>query len=297
MNETQDTAVPMESGANSIGEDLRQARESLGLSIDEAAQAIKLSTRQIRQMETGDFAGLGSLPFARGFVRNYARHLKLDENAILDRLHAHLTPTELHAPINDGVAMPRTDGRRPLPWLMAVSPLLLVAVVGTVFYFGGFSLQSLKASWSKPTPSTEVKVASTESKSEKPVILPVKQETPAPQAPATQVKPESTPPVAVAPVPTTPEAPAAVPAPPPVDPSVHRVTLNFKEEAWLDIKDGNGKQLEAHLQRAGSSRSFEGKPPFAMVVGNADKVELRYDDQDVDLRPYTRVNVARLKVE
>lgn len=303
MNDTPDTEISSESGSNTIGSDLRQARESAGLSVEEVAQAIKLNPRQIRLMEDGDFASLGSLPFARGFVRNYARHLKLNENLILERLHAHLTPTELHAPINDGVAMPRADVRRPLPWLMAVSPLILVAVVAAVFYFGGISLQSIKASWNKPAPVAEA--SQTPAKAETPVLLPVKQELPA-AAPAPAKAEPATPADAAAATPPAPPAlpqaaaPAATPAaasPAPADPAIHRISLTFKEEAWLDIKDATGRQLEAHLQRAGSSRSFEGKPPFAMVVGNADKVELRYDDQEVDLRPYTRVNVARLKVE
>jgi cytoskeleton protein RodZ len=40
-----------------------------------------------------------------------------------------------------------------------------------------------------------------------------------------------------------------------------------------------------------------GKPPFQIVIGNAAKVELRYDDRQIDLKPYTRAEVARLTLE
>jgi cytoskeleton protein RodZ len=40
-----------------------------------------------------------------------------------------------------------------------------------------------------------------------------------------------------------------------------------------------------------------GKPPFVLVIGNAPAVQLQYDDRQIDLRPYTKVDVARLNLE
>ena len=38
-------------------------------------------------------------------------------------------------------------------------------------------------------------------------------------------------------------------------------------------------------------------PPFDVVIGNAANVRLKYNDAPVDLRPYFKVDVARLTLE
>ncbi|MGH8681156.1 MAG: DUF4115 domain-containing protein [Burkholderiales bacterium] len=37
--------------------------------------------------------------------------------------------------------------------------------------------------------------------------------------------------------------------------------------------------------------------PFSLVIGNAAGVKLRYNDAEVDLTPYTRIDVARLTLK
>ena len=42
---------------------------------------------------------------------------------------------------------------------------------------------------------------------------------------------------------------------------------------------------------------MKGMPPLQLVVGNASGVQVTYNDQPVDLAPYTKVDVARLTLE
>ena len=51
------------------------------------------------------------------------------------------------------------------------------------------------------------------------------------------------------------------------------------------------------MNAKGTTQVIEGHPPFQLVVGNASNVRLQYDEQAVDLRPHTRVEVARLTLE
>ena len=44
-------------------------------------------------------------------------------------------------------------------------------------------------------------------------------------------------------------------------------------------------------------RDREGQGPFELVVGNAASVEFKLDDRSIDLKPYTNVSVARLRLE
>lgn len=78
--------------------------------------------------------------------------------------------------------------------------------------------------------------------------------------------------------------------------AAHRVRLEFLEEAWVEIRDADGKRLHAQLNAAGSEVSVEGKAPLSFVIGNAQFVRLSVDGRDFDLTPHTKVAVARFKL-
>ena len=74
----------------SIGDQLRQARETQGLSVAEVVDQTKLMTYQIHALETGDWGAFAAPAYMRGFVRNYAALLKLDVEEIMKGLEAEL---------------------------------------------------------------------------------------------------------------------------------------------------------------------------------------------------------------
>ena len=66
-----------------IGERLEEARKKKGLSLREAAEAIKIRGEYLQQLESNKFdLGLSEL-YVRGFLRAYARHLDLPADKIL----------------------------------------------------------------------------------------------------------------------------------------------------------------------------------------------------------------------
>ena len=90
-----------------------------------------------------------------------------------------------------------------------------------------------------------------------------------------------------------PTAPAAAPG----TNALKRIELEFDGLSWVEIKQGNGKILLSQLNPAGTRELIEGMPPFEVVIGNAANVRLKYNDATVDLRPYFKVDVARLTLE
>ena len=77
--------------ASGIGRSLRQAREARSLTVGDVAQALKLTLRQVEALEQECFERLPGPAFARGFLRNYARFLRLDPEPLIadfDALHA-----------------------------------------------------------------------------------------------------------------------------------------------------------------------------------------------------------------
>src|SRR5512140_565423 len=69
-----------------VGMTLREARERVGMSVDDVAERIKFSPKQVEALESNDFSHLPQTTFLRGFVRSYARVLQLDEVALLAAL-------------------------------------------------------------------------------------------------------------------------------------------------------------------------------------------------------------------
>ena len=65
------------------------------------------------------------------------------------------------------------------------------------------------------------------------------------------------------------------------------------EEAWLEVTDGNGRQLVSSLNQAGSERVVQGRGPLTVVIGNASHVRVELNGREFDLKPHTRVEVAR----
>lgn len=65
------------------GEILKKAREQKGLSINEIALSLKISSKILRSIEDGDTSQLPAKTFLRGFVQSYASYLRLDVNEVL----------------------------------------------------------------------------------------------------------------------------------------------------------------------------------------------------------------------
>ena len=75
------------------------------------------------------------------------------------------------------------------------------------------------------------------------------------------------------------------------------MVLSFEEDAWVEVRDGEGKVVFSQLNTAGSNRVVEGQGPLTFVVGNAHHVRLKVDDKPFDLKPHIGVTVARFSVQ
>src|SRR5512138_102400 len=82
---------PAQPAVLNVGMMLREARERMGLSVQDVAERIKFAPKQVEALEANDFAHLPEAAFLRGFVRSYARMLQLDEAALIAALPAELT--------------------------------------------------------------------------------------------------------------------------------------------------------------------------------------------------------------
>jgi cytoskeleton protein RodZ len=101
-----------------------------------------------------------------------------------------------------------------------------------------------------------------------------------------------------APAPIASEPPVVLPVPPPLaSQGEGRIRLEFDSDSWVEIKEKDGRTLMSQLNPAGARRVVVGRPPLSVVIGNAAAVRLTYNDAPVDLKPYVKIEVARLTLE
>lgn len=321
-NEAVSDAAPVGSDENrpdpsaDVGGKLRAAREAKRLSIEDAAFALKLSPRQVADIEANEWSGLPK-SVIRGFVRNYARHLGLDPAQLMDGLEHMPLPQrpELRVDVGTPVSMPR-EGRAdrrdyfriisgliilllalaaylllpPETWRSVVERIKAVVVTDSTPVPAGADMPAGDVA-AEPVPVAPVPVAPAVPAEPAPVPAPV----PAPASiPATPVLPTpqesmpTVPPVPVASAVVTPVAPAGGDA----------LYFSFSQPSWVEVRDRSGEIVFSQLNQAGSQREVTGQPPFALVIGNASRVTLQFRGKPVDLMAIrSKGDVARLTLE
>jgi cytoskeleton protein RodZ len=275
---------------------LRGAREAAGLTVAAVAQQLKLAPRQVTALEDGDFAKLPGRTFIRGFMRNYARLLRLDPDEVLAALpdaaapdaneHPSLAPTP--RPMGE---LPADANVRPSPARWAI-PLALVAVV------------TVAAVYEMARPPAE---PSRPSAIEKPAPAPVT------IAPAVESMPAATPGSATTVLPNPLAAPddtksgmapdsasagpddgkTPVAGATPADAASAPIVLTFQGRSWAEVRDATGTPVLSVTGNAGDVHAVGGRPPFDVVLGSAAAVSVTWLGRSFDTVPFTKQNVAK----
>jgi cytoskeleton protein RodZ len=299
-----------EAVATGVGAELAQARETQGLALVDIAQQLKFSPRQLEALEQERFGALPGPTIARGMLRNYARLLKLDADALLARLGDRLdAPDSGKLAARFSQPVPFSDNARRSTLVYAGVSILILGAVGTVAYewhqesnakrqlaFVAAAKAPLEPVRAAPAPAPSPSAPEADPP-------PSALEADAPSSAPKAALPPSAPKTAASTAKTSEKiveaAPAVearvVPAKPPAA-GVHRIVVRCEQECWIEVKDGLERQLVSSLNPAGTERVLRGQPPFELVIGNAQHVRVTYNDRPIDLQPHTRVEVARFKL-
>jgi cytoskeleton protein RodZ len=291
-----------------LGQELAAERERQGLSRAEVAQRLHMSQWQIEALESGDYARLPKGTFLRGFLRNYAKILGLDGEAMLARLAE--TAPKGPAP---GIVVPSQNIRFDPIGDRLANPYVKAGGLAVVFIALGFAVMYW---WLFIRPAPPAVARKDAPAPQNIAAAPVPAPDPVAPAPARIEPAPPEPPQAVAPrfEPSKAEPPKAEPpkAEPPkaaatVRESIKPVAaqkaadrtlkLRFKGESWVEVRDRSGKVLLSKLNPPGTEAEVSGRPPFNVVIGNAPLVQVLYEDREFPLEPHTRVAVARFTVE
>lgn len=258
----------------SVGAQLRQARANRQLSVTDVAQHLKLSALQIDYIENDDFSVLG-LVFSRGFVRQYARYVGLDADALVAAM-ANNSQHKTESISVHSEQIPLSQGLSKYWFILVITAISIVigVPIGIYYWLSSDTVTIDNAA------AANYKVASSSIKT---------------LAPPTPLNIEPLVDNAIKPK-TSPATPINAPTTE-RDISMGRLLFKFDSDSWVEIRDANKHMILSHLYRAGESAEISGTPPLSLIIGNAAKVSLRYNDQAFDLKPYTGVTTARVTLK
>ena len=73
-----------------IGEKLKETRESMGITIDEAAADLKIRASQVESIEDGDKDAFKDIFYLKMFIKNYSKYLGLDYDQMVEEFNEYL---------------------------------------------------------------------------------------------------------------------------------------------------------------------------------------------------------------
>jgi cytoskeleton protein RodZ len=299
------------------GATLASQREAMGWTVEQVAEQLKLAVRQVVAIEAGDYAALPSPAVTRGFVRAYAKILRLDPAPLVA-----MVPMDNPLPEETSGAAMRgnrpasrptsfshsrypTHGKRsslPLAWIAGV--VVVAAAAGAAWHFGLVSLPG-----SHPAANGDA-------------VLTAPAETASVTAPAADTVQNPTVPLISVPGPadagaatgaaTTPAAAAAATAPAtaagttpaattpaatPAAAGANTLVLNVREDSWIEVKPQGGKALISRLVRAGSTETIDLPGTATLVVGNPGAVSATLGGAAVALPPVPGKTISRVTLK
>lgn len=155
----------------SIGEVLRDARESRGWDLSEVQRMIRIQVKYLQALEYNDFDAIPDKTYTRSFLQRYAEILELDTAVILDAYDSKSLVVYYDAgeePNFESASRRNIKGKKakksylPLVYLLLAAILILVFVV----YIVSERIQNQAV----PTPSTSYSVVSSSDSATKPSV-------------------------------------------------------------------------------------------------------------------------------
>jgi len=233
------------------GELLRKRREELGVSIEDASEALKISSEYLSAIEHDNFDRLPVAVYTIGYIRCYAKYLDFDAESVIAAFASHLSSP---AP---STIIPVFSSRRKIPgYFYALLILLTVFLIFTVYTYTGKNLIP-SGTGEKVSSLTEEKkvvsappVAAKNTRAEKPAELRPEENKPDEALPAAFNNKE------------------------------HHLGIVASDKTWIRITFDNGKSEEMILS-PGTSKNLEFAGSILLRIGNAGGVALKIDDKDL----------------
>ena len=306
------------------GHRLRRLREEAELELSRVAVLLHLSEEKLIALEADDYASLPGPVFIQGYLRNYARLLRVPVESVLDAYHAaspeskripELKITQISHEVGSSHALVRL-----VTWGLVIGIILLLVV-----WWRGHLQWPMQISGSADEENTsqavseENEIQETDAEQKFPVVevgengvVTLSVPPPVREADTTVAPTDAASVQALAGVtasdagavadsgsadsaPVSAVASAVPAAPAAVVPG--QVVLEFGGTSWTKVVDGNGTVLTERSMSAGTRFQLEGNPPYRLTIGNATAVKILIGGRDYDFSHNIRGNVARFTLD
>ncbi|EDM58920.1 TPA: cytoskeleton protein RodZ [Vibrio parahaemolyticus] len=311
MTEHENTnEVPLSIEAGTL---LKNKRESLGMTQKQVADRLRLRVSVIEDIENNRFESLQVATFTRGYLRSYAKFVGLDEKVVLVALEqtADVKPKEQEIEMQSFSR--KTKHEKHNSRIMLLTWVIAIVIIGisAAWWWQNQQENSLaqvvaEANVETSQPSAD-EIADIDLMTEEELIASTPAELAASNNTASEssinaaqtdeVVPaeteESTTEATQEPVALIEAAEEVQEASPVVPEGMTLLTMKFKADCWIQVKDTNGKTLVSGTQKPGQDVELTGKAPFKVILGAPEGVTMTFASEPVDLSGYTSGKVAR----
>ncbi len=130
-----------------IGQQLKSARENMGVSIEEVAEDLKVKPTQVENIEAGNSNAFDDVFNLKYFIRDYAKYLGLNKEDLVDEFNEFLFDYTSRLSLDDikaatknkkehGIKSPYTAKKRSkFPWIAVVVYGFIIILISAIVYF------------------------------------------------------------------------------------------------------------------------------------------------------------------
>ena len=111
----------------SVGEQLRAAREAAGITLDDIAAQTRIPTRHLVSIEASEWDKLPAPTYTMGFAKSYATAVGLDRTAIADQLRIEIGG--MRAAVTQPEVFESADPARVMPRWLVIAAVAAVALI------------------------------------------------------------------------------------------------------------------------------------------------------------------------
>lgn len=319
------------------GERLQAARIQQGLSLDDVADRMHLSLSILKAIEDNNFEEITAPIFVKGYLRAYARIVSLNEDEMILQYLDYYSEEDPPINSTSNILPELSVGDARIKWTTYLVILVIGVLLVAWWWNREQNSEppiSLDSQSTEQRSLTDADVIDSEieavsedatatiaadgvesSQVEPAAMEPAETAEPAAIEPAEADQSVAIEPAEISEPPV--QEPVAVEAETlesdggslettpavPVEPvrlapsGSDRLNITVTADTWTDVKDTNNYQLVYDLLRAGESVELLGEAPFTVFLGNGNGVEIRFNDEAIDVSRRIRDdNTARLKI-
>ena len=299
------------------GRTLAAQREAMGWTVEQVADQLKLAVRQVVALEQGDYANLPGPAVVRGFVRAYAKVVKLDPVPLVAQIAldtpaaTDLTGTTVRRdkpsskPTSFSQVRYPSNGKRAskFPLALVAGAVVLIAAAVAAWQFG------VTPGGLMGGPAKEASADGVAAPDANVTVLPAPvQGQPLVTQPDAGSKPaELLPPVIsnavplISVPPTTPSNPqgggVASTGSGGAAASADALVINVREDSWVEVRPAKGKALFARMVKGGQTETVTITEPVTLIVGKPGAVDATLRGTPVALPAIAGGRVARVPLQ